>query len=235
MREKEEAPAADPKNIYNKRFLMMLAHDMRNPLAGIAGLSTLLLQDTEQPEKREILELINDSCMRTIKMISELLEVGTFEEEVIKKEAVNVKELLEECIELLQFKAAEKDQRIFLDVHEEIFFPACHDKVWRLVNNLLSNALKFSPPSTFITVKAEKVGSYVRISVADQGIGIPVELQDKIFNIFTEAKRKGTRGEESFGLGLHICKKIAESHGGRIWFESTVGKGTTFFTEFPLG
>jgi len=74
----------------------------------------------------------------------------------------------------------------------------------------------------------------VRISVKDHGIGIPPEMKDKIFDMFTEAKRSGTAGEQSFGLGLAISKQIVEAHGGRIWFESRQGKGTTFFIDLPI-
>ena len=74
----------------------------------------------------------------------------------------------------------------------------------------------------------------VLIEVSDHGIGIPVELQDKIFDMFTEAKRPGTAGEQAFGLGLAISKQIVEAHGGKIWFESDLERGTTFFVDLPV-
>jgi signal transduction histidine kinase len=72
------------------------------------------------------------------------------------------------------------------------------------------------------------------IKIKDHGIGIPLDLREKIFNIFTDAKRKGTSGEHSFGLGLAISKQIIEAHGGRIWLESEVDKGSTFFVSLPM-
>lgn len=74
----------------------------------------------------------------------------------------------------------------------------------------------------------------VTVSVADQGIGIPEEMKDKIFNMFTEAKRTGTEGEQPFGMGLAIAKQIVEVHGGTIWYESTPGTGTTFYVKLPV-
>jgi signal transduction histidine kinase len=105
--------------------------------------------------------------------------------------------------------------------------------IWRVVSNLISNAIKFSPVGETIHLKCISEASHVQISVADHGIGIPDEIKDKVFNMFTEAKRSGTIGEKSFGLGLSICKQIIEKHHGKIWFESKPGNGTTFYIKLP--
>jgi signal transduction histidine kinase len=107
------------------------------------------------------------------------------------------------------------------------------EKIWRVMSNLISNAIKFSPQGSAINVKIEDYGNEVEISVKDHGIGIPDAIKDKVFNIFTEAKRTGTAGEKSFGLGLSICRQIIENHQGKIWFKSDDKKGTTFFVRLP--
>jgi signal transduction histidine kinase len=133
-------------------------------------------------------------------------------------------------VELLRFKAAEKNQQIVLEMIEtpvELFIS--REKIWRVISNLISNAIKFSRPDSLIQVGITDAGKKVIISVKDSGIGIPHDIRDKVFNMFTDAKRIGTAGERSFGLGLSICKQIVENHHGKIWFESEVNKGTTFF------
>ena len=106
--------------------------------------------------------------------------------------------------------------------------------MWRVVSNIINNAIKFSPENSTIRVKLQKKNaSAVLLSVQDNGIGIPVDLQDKIFTGNPQNRRPGTMGEESHGLGLSIVKKIVEEHGGNIWFESSVAGGTVFYVELP--
>ncbi|RYF30507.1 MAG: ATP-binding protein, partial [Comamonadaceae bacterium] len=100
-------------------------------------------------------------------------------------------------------------------------------------SNLLVNAIKFSPEGSEINVFMESQVESVLIRIADQGIGIPENLKGKIFNMFTDARRAGTAGEQSFGLGLAISRQIVEAHGGKIWFENNEEIGTTFYLELP--
>ncbi len=102
------------------------------------------------------------------------------------------------------------------------------------MGNLVNNAIKFSPIAGEIKVRLKDEQNNFVIEVEDSGIGIPDNLKSKVFDLFSEAKRYGTLGEQPFGLGLSISKQITEAHGGKIWFESTEGKGTTFFVEIPV-
>lgn len=102
------------------------------------------------------------------------------------------------------------------------------------MSNLIANAIKFSPNQAIIDIGMQKSSSHVRIELADEGIGIPVEIEDKIFEMFSEAKRPGTTREEPLDLGLAISKQIVEANGGKIWFEHKADKGTIFLVEFPL-
>jgi len=134
----------------------------------------------------------------------------------------------------LRFKASEKHQEIILDpltTIEQLYIN--REMIWRVISNLISNAIKFSPVGETIHLRCVNEPSHIQISVADHGIGIPNEMKDKVFNIFTDAKRAGTIGEKSFGLGLSICKQIIEKHQGKIWFESKTSKGTTFYVRLP--
>jgi signal transduction histidine kinase len=108
------------------------------------------------------------------------------------------------------------------------------EKLHRVISNILGNAIKFSPLQSYIMVNLKKEGSCAVITIADQGIGIPGEKQPYIFDRFTSASLPGTSGEQSLGLGLSICKEIVEEHNGTIHFQSTKGKGTTFYVQLPI-
>jgi signal transduction histidine kinase len=112
--------------------------------------------------------------------------------------------------------------------------PADREKLTRALDNLVVNAIKFSPEGSTVKIITAETPTGIVISVQDNGIGIPPELADKLFEPFESTiKRKGTSGEQSFGLGLYICRQIIEAHGGRIWFESHPGQGSTFFISLP--
>ena len=107
--------------------------------------------------------------------------------------------------------------------------------MWRVINNLIANAIKFSFQDTEIEIKLERSGDDFHVSVTDKGVGIPDKYSSKVFEMFTEAKRPGTLGEKPYGLGLSISSQIVQAHGGKIWFESEQGKGTIFHVSVPVG
>ncbi|WP_448700180.1 ATP-binding protein [Mucilaginibacter sp. AW1-3] len=213
------------------RILRAVAHDLRNPIGGIASLTALMLMEDLDSEQKQLLELIQNTTNNSLELINEILEAtGTPSANTIKKQMVDINTLLSNSIELLRFKAAEKNQKIMLEMlesPEELYIS--REKIWRVISNLISNAIKFSPQGSDIYVKVINEGKHIRISVSDHGIGIPDNIKGQVFNMFTQAKRVGTAGEPSFGLGLSISKQIIESHGGDIWFESAPGDGTTFY------
>jgi len=183
-------------------------------------------------EQKELIILIRETSNNSIELINEILEAtdNTLTKTNKEKELVEINSLLSNSVELLRFKAAEKDQQIVVELMEipvELYIN--REQIWRVISNLISNAIKFSLPDTIINVKLSDDAGTVKISVEDNGIGIPDNLKDKIFNMFTDAKRPGTAGERSFGLGLSICQQIVENHGGKIWFESEADKGTAFY------
>jgi signal transduction histidine kinase len=133
----------------------------------------------------------------------------------------------------MRLKAEEKGQRIELDAgHFTVFVN--RGNIWRVICNLIANAIKFSPSGTTIKVLMLKKENNVVNTVDDCGIGIPNNMHDKIFDMFTEAKRQGTIGEQPFGIGLAISKQIIEMHGGKIWFEGKPVNGTMFHVELPV-
>lgn len=224
----------ESNNQEKDRILRTVAHDLRNPIGGIASLTSVLLMDDLDDEQKELLGLIKETSNNSLELINEILEVTNNGTTQLNKELVDINSLLTRSVELLRFKAAEKDQLIKLSVLEEPEdLLISREKMWRVISNLITNAIKFSPIGGTIYVSASVNKNELQIAVKDAGIGIPDDVQDKVFNMFTEAKRPGTAGEKSFGLGLSISKQIVESHDGKIWFESNTETGTTFYISLP--
>ena len=217
----------------NSRMMKIAAHDLRNPIGGITSVAALMLEDPDRSEDdRTMLELIRTSGQNSLELVSDLLQVHTHIEEM-KKEPVDLYQILYYCVDLLHFKAEAKMQQITLQA-AHVTLSVNREKMWRVVSNLISNAIKFSPGGAGILVQMTATSRQVIISVEDHGIGIPAEMKEKIFDMFTEAKRQGTAGEQPFGLGLAISKQIVEAHGGRLWFNSKPDDGTTFYVELPV-
>lgn len=224
--------ALEQSQAENTRMMQIVAHDLRNPIGGIYSIASLMLEDSGRTEDdRTMLELIKTSGQNSLDLVNDLLQLHTHAEE-LKKDEVDLDQLLHYCVDLLQSKANEKGQQIVLSSSSAIALIS-QEKMWRVLSNLIGNAIKFSPKKGKIEVSLGQSGSNVLISVKDRGIGIPPEIRDKVFDMFTEAKRSGTAGEQPFGLGLAISKQIVEAHGGSLWFDSIPGNGTTFFLKLP--
>lgn len=216
------------------RILRAVAHDLRNPLGGIASLSDAMLDDDYTDEQLDIINLIKDTSYNSLELINEILEAANTASAKFNKEWVDVNALLSNSVELLRFKAADKDQTITLELlQDQPKLYINREKIWRVASNLISNAIKFSHAGCIINVGINYCDKGVEITVKDNGIGIPDTLKEQVFNMFTDAKRTGTAGEKSFGLGLSICRQIIEKHEGRIWMQSEAEKGTTFYVFLP--
>lgn len=234
-REMEKALAELQVNSQEKdRILRAVAHDLRNPIGGIASLTGVMADENFNPEQQELINLIRETSINSMELINEILEATNSTSVLLNKEPVEINALLNNSTELLRFKAAEKHQVISLiTLPRPLQICISREKIWRVISNLISNAIKFSPEGSAILVKAEETEQEVKISVRDNGIGIPDKLKNQVFNMFTDAKRPGTSGEKSFGLGLSISQQIVEKHGGHIWFDSDTENGTTFYFTLP--
>jgi signal transduction histidine kinase len=186
-------------------------------------------------DNKEYVDLIKKSCSNALMFTKDLLTVATAGDEQLVKEKVDINELVRTNVGLLKFRAASKNQQIeFKVLKHAIPVQVNVEKITRVINNIVTNAIKFSPQYTTIHVVVEQEIDGVQISIRDEGIGIPDAIKGKVFDILTEAKRFGTSGEEPYGLGLSISKQIIDAHGGRIWFESVDGNGTTFYIYLPV-
>lgn len=214
----------------NTRITRMVAHDLKNPISGIKILASGMAKKEIPEEFREYLDHIKIACATSLTVINDMLTDLPSSE--MTRESVDMKRLLQNCVELLKSKAGEKHQQLLMQA-DEATVEVNRQRIWRVISNLITNAIKFSPSHSKITVRLENKKQSLLFSVEDHGIGIPDQLKDKIFYHPPLASRKGTDGEESYGLGLSISTKIVEEHGGKIWFESKENEGSTFYVELP--
>jgi len=228
--------ALEKSNQEYVHLLQVVAHDLKNPINAIYGISNLMVEEPgRSAEDLEMLEMIQVSSKNMNILIHDLLSARiNVEHDELQKEPVSIKRLLEESVTLMQFIADEKKQRIELVNGDDEAIFAVRSRIWRVINNLVINAIKFSPANSLIQAGWAISGNDVVISIKDEGIGIPDELKENIFQPLTTSKRQGTDGEQAYGLGLFISRQIIEEHGGRIWLESKVGVGTTFYIALPL-
>jgi signal transduction histidine kinase len=217
----------------------MAAHDLRNPLASIRGLAEFLRDGTVgaiTPDQLDLVNTIHDASLAMLVMVNELLDVGTIESGELRIQPAPhpLAELIEKSVYLANIEAAKKGTHIaFAPRDPRIQASIDPAKMKQVIDNLLSNAVKYSPPRSAITVElpAEKGGC--SFGVKDQGPGIPDDERDKLFKDFGRLSAQPTAGEKSTGLGLAICRKIVEAHGGTIVAENLPGGGCEFRVTLP--
>jgi PAS domain S-box-containing protein len=227
-------------------FLAIATHEIRTPLSIILGYNRLLLQGKLGPlteDQTRVLEESVQSCERLLQIVSDMLDFTRLESGklVVQKRREDVVPLLKRVYRQMKMISERSGVRFFLDVQEDaIRFPFDPDRIEQVLVNLISNAIKFTPPEGSVTLSACRKegadGDWVEVVVRDTGRGFPASMVDKAFDgIFPLVwSPEGMRGPEAgSGLGLGICKRIVEAHGGRIWLKSREGEGTTFVFCLP--
>ena len=217
-----------------RQLTEFIVHDIRSPVtSSISGLETLKsVSDNLDELQQELVEIALVGNQRTLSLVTSMLDVSKLQSGKMETQftSVDVAQLVEEAVDDVRLWAQTNeitlDQRV--SVASWVLDP---NLVRRTLVNLLSNALKFSPPGSTVVVSAESSGNVIRFSVADQGPGIPPEYKERIFEPFNQVK--GTKGGS--GLGLTFCRLAVQAHHGRIWVESTLGHGTTMVFTMPMG
>lgn len=213
-------------------MLKVVAHDLRGPIGAISSIAEMMIQETgRSTDDLEMLSIIKQTGSNSLELVNNLMHLNSPTEQVSKKSQVDLSALIKQCADMLGPRARQKGQHIDLDLMP-VKAVLNYEQFWRVISNLISNAIKFSPHASKISVFLHQDDS-IKIVVKDQGIGIPSGIGNKIFDAFTDSRRKGTEGEESFGLGLSITKQIVEAHGGSISYTSLPNDGTTFYIELP--
>jgi len=219
-------------------FVANVSHEFRTPLTAIQGFAeTLLGGALEDPaNRRRFVEIIRDHAARLARLTEDLLELSRIEAGELKLEfqPVSARQLVESCAETVGMKAAAKQLALNLVVPAGL--PAMRgdaNRLQQVLQNLLDNAVQYTPSGGRIEVSAAGAGGQIVITVADTGIGIPQAEQSRIFERFYRVDAARSREAGGTGLGLSIARHIVEAHGGRIWVESAVGEGSRFHFSIP--
>ncbi len=215
-------------NVQKSEILAFVAHDLRNPLNNIEGISEILVTENKDTD---LVKLILKSTVHAKKIINDLIESEKTEQELLK-EKINILDFLNDELEKWQINTVRK---IILKNNDvDVMVNINVSKFERVLDNLISNGLKFSKKDTPIDIILDQNNDNVEITVKDYGIGIPNSLLPQLFNKFSKAGRTGFNGEKSTGLGLHISKKIVEQHGGKLSVYSKENEGTSFVISLPV-
>lgn len=226
-------------DIQKGEFSAMITHELKTPLVAIIGYNSMLLKGRlgELSElQRQKLQVMFRNAERLTALIQDILDVQKLElgQLNIRPIEVSSKKIMEESISSLTPDAEARGIKILAEIDSDSIVKCDQDRIVQVLNNLISNAIKFSPDNATIVVRSSADANSAIFSVRDNGSGIPKEKQDKLFTKFYQVDTKLTRKVNGTGLGLVICKGIIEAHAGKIWFESIEGKGSLFSFSLPL-
>jgi two-component system, OmpR family, sensor histidine kinase VicK len=227
-------------NGWKDATLEILAHDLRGPISIVEGLAKAIGKKLPESENREIHEwtrMIAEISRRNLNLVHDIItmeSLDTVNVEVNKERMELVSEVNEVMNVYLNSQLKAEKRFVFTHSHDHIYAEVDCMKYLQIVNNLVSNAIKFTGKAAEITVHLEQLESTVLTVVSDNGIGIPKSLQPVLFCKYTKAGRKGQDGQKPVGLGMWIVKSYTEAHGGRVWFESKENAGSKFYVEIPL-
>ncbi len=234
-RVKELTEANKAKN----EFLSIVSHELRTPLTSLTGFICVLLEEEAgalNPQQKKFLTIVKQSANRLNILISDLLDISRIESGRLNLTmcSFSLSELLQRCVEDLRASALSKNLKLNLrrDLSPcEIWGDPT--RIQQVVDNLISNAIKFTESGGMVEVVLENKGDALKVAVIDSGIGLPPAERDKVFDMFYQVDATMRRSTGGTGLGLAIARGIVALHGGEIWVESEVGKGSTFSFLLP--
>ena len=219
-------------------LLATVSHELRTPLATIKGYSTMMLDyfpKLSSDEKRDYLKAIDKSTDRLAQLVDNLLDTSRMEAGLLKleKTSTSISKLLREAVAEAHVRA---------NRHHIVWMPGKRlprvnidaRRIRQVLDNLLDNAVKYAPQGTEVLVSARQVRRKLVVSVSDQGPGIPAKELTRVFDRMYRIEQRLTSGVGGIGFGLSICQRLVEAHGGRIWAESEMGKGSTIHFTLPI-
>ena len=223
-------------------FLSMMSHEIRTPLNAVVSLTDLMLHENPRPDQLQNMQSVNISANHLLGLIDDILDYNKIESGNIQFEEVNfnIRELVDQALNTFEMKAQEKKLMLLGSVHKDVpeFMIGDSLRIKQVLLNLLSNALKFTEQGSVITtvhkLKSPTGNEFIKFCIKDTGIGIKLELQEKIFERFSQADISTSRKYGGSGLGLSICKRLVDLQKGTIYVSSKPGKGSEFCFCLPL-
>jgi len=219
-------------------FIRILAHDLKNPFNTLLGFSQLLLKNIEKydkPKIKDLLLVIVNTTQQTYELLEQILlwaktQSGRME---FNPQAFSFLDITNDVVNSVSSQAKPKNIQINVFETERIHVTADLNAYRTVVRNLISNAIKFSFKDGLISVFAMQKQTEIIVTVSDSGVGIEKNNISKIWDISSHYSTRGTANEQGTGFGLILCKELIEKHGGQIWVESNVGKGSDFKFTLP--
>lgn len=234
----EAREAAERTAALRMRLLHIASHDLRNPLTAVlTGLDVIRTFVTDPVRITRIANQLDNACHRMSGLLGDLLDHATLEGGKLQltSQRINLQHLLQEIAEASQDTVRQKRQSITtVAPHGNCSVRGDPTRLWQVFDNLLSNAIKFSPHGTEIKFILIKDGDRVRCGIRDEGPGISSEEASRLFQPFVRGEARPTGGEHSTGLGLSLVRELVTLHEGKVWIDSVLGSGATFWVELPL-
>jgi len=220
-------------------MIQNVSHELRTPLTMIRGYADLLREGrlgNLSPQQAEAIDALYRNAERLHFMIHRLLTLQTLDPAAFERVKMDPARWLENALRNWLPRAEAAGINLILDIPPNLPpIQATPDLLNQVMDNLLDNAIKFSPEGGEIRIRAWQEGGEIIIAVSDQGVGIPPDKLDRVFERFYQVDGSSTRQFGGMGIGLTLCKRIIEGHGGRIWAESEgEGKGSTFYIALPI-
>jgi signal transduction histidine kinase len=226
-------------SIQKDKFFSIIGHDLMNPFNALLGFSEMLSEATKKGDKEDSIEysaIVYQSARRIFNLLQNLLVWSKMQNGKIKysPKLVKVDELISDSMMIVTPIARNKEIKLSWNVSEDVTATLDSNMIGSVLQNLVTNAIKFTERGGLVTVNAFVESGAINFTVSDTGIGMSEERQNKLFKLDKTSSSKGTDDEVGTGLGLIICKEFVESHQGKIWVESTLGKGSKFCFSIPL-
>jgi signal transduction histidine kinase len=220
------------------KLFSVIAHDLRGPIGGMASLlggMALDRRSISDEEMGQFLNVLRDTSWNTSQLLENLLAWSRSQraELSFNPERLALLPLVMECEAIFELSSAEKGISVAIDIEEGLAARADPDQLRILVRNMLSNAIKFTPPGKSVRLRAARTRDGTLIEARDEGIGMNAQQIASLFDLGAARSRSGTANEKGSGLGLVLCKSIVDMHGGRIEVASEVGKGSSFSIFLP--
>ncbi len=222
------------------RFISIVSHDLRTPFSSILGFTDILLTDDDisAEQQRQYIGYIQESANNMLKLVNSILDWTRLQTGRIDyvAERLDMQTVITNSIQMLSGSAIQKNIKLYSTIEHEVYVHGDRNLLLQALNNLISNAIKFSKAEGEIFISAEPLvdKKVIQFSVTDTGVGIPEENISKLFSVDSKYTTDGTKGEKGSGLGLSLVKEIINKHGGEIYVESELGVGTSFIFTVPI-